>query len=326
MNIKFILGKILVLVIAMSNSLFSQSEGSPARAPQYLRLDIQNDMLIPRDKTDRYFSSGVKIDYMFLHNPHKKTLVDKIFPKLSKANNYYGITIASNMYTPSNKSENIVVGDRPYAGWAYLGLTGISNDYINSARFSTEYTLGAIGPITQQEFFQSQMHKIIDRPQPLGWKNQIANDIAINLSFTGEKRLSKPSENFDIIGLIETNIGTVNNYMGIGGMVRVGWFEDYFRNVFQVKGRRNWQLYAFTRPTVRLVADNSLLQGGMFSYSKSPYVIPKDDLKRIYLDAELGYGITYRNVNVTYSQNIRTAEFKDAKTMFWGALTMACGF
>jgi lipid A 3-O-deacylase len=329
MNIKLIFKLFLIQIFTtpiLNLSAQTESASTPKSAPQYMRLNIQNDMLIPRDKTDRYFSSGIKMEYMFMQNPNKNGIINKVFPKLPKANNYTGLSVASNMYTPANKSENVIVGDRPYAGWAYLGLVGISNDYINATRFTTEYSLGAIGPITQQEYFQTRVHQIIKRPLPQGWKNQIANDIAINMNFVGEKRLIKPINNIDMMGILETNIGTVNNYVGAGGMVRVGWFEDYFRNIAQVKGRNNWQLYAFARPLVRLVADNSLLQGGMFTYYKSPYVIPKDDLKRVYMNAELGYGLTYRNFNVTYSQNIRTAEFKDAKTMFWGALTMACGF
>ncbi len=327
MNFRLFICTLLLQSTTLNTALSAQgAETAEKKPPQYIQLDIENDMLIPRNKTDRYFSSGLKLDYLFMSNPHKKSLIQKIFPRLENANNYYGYTIATNMYTPANKSENIAVGDRPYCGWAYLGLKGISNDYIKETRFSTEYALGAIGPITQQEFMQTQFHNLIGRSKPQGWKNQIANDIAINLSFTGEKRFSQLSENVDIIAAVETNVGTVNNYIGVGGIIRIGWFEDYFRNIMQVKGRKNWQLFAFARPIVRVVADNSLLQGGMFTYYKSPYVIPKDDINHVYMNAEIGYSATFRNFNLTYSQNIRTPEFADAKNMFWGAMTFSLGF
>ena len=326
MDFRLVFSIVILHSFISTTTIFAQQDNAEKSPPQYLRLDIDNDALIPRDKTDRYFSSGLKLDYLTMPNPHKAPWVSKIFPKLDKANNYFGYTIAMNMYTPANKTENLPVGDRPYCGWAYVGLVGISNDYIKATRFSTEYSLGAIGPISQQEYIQSKFHDLIGRPQAKGWKNQIANDIAINLSFVGEKRLTQPSDNLDIVGVLETNIGTVNNYMGVGGLIRVGWFEDYFRNIMQVKGRSVWQMFVFTRPVVRLVADNSLLQGGIFTYHNSPYVIAKDDLSRVYMNAELGYGVTYRNFNVTYSQNIRTPEFKDAKNMYWGAMTFAYGF
>lgn len=293
----------------------------------YLRLDIENDMLIARQKTDRYFTSGLKLDYFFLKNPNEKLWFSKIFPRLKGSNNFYGLTVASNMYTPANMSETMLEGDRPYAGWAYIGLTNVSNDIATGTRFSTEYSFGAIGPIVQQEAIQVKWHEIISRPTPKGWKNQIANDIAITLSFTGEKRIFKPAEYVDIIGVMEANVGTVSNYMGFGGMIRVGWFDDYFHDIMQVKGKTNkWQAYVYMRPLVRIVADNALLQGGMLTFYKSPYTIPRDDINRYYMNSEFGYSLTFRNFNFTYSQNIRTPEFKGAKNMFWGGMSFAMGF
>ncbi|MBL7815145.1 MAG: lipid A deacylase LpxR family protein [Saprospiraceae bacterium] len=299
----------------------------PLQFRGYMRLDIENDMLIARQKTDRYFTSGLKLDYFFIKNPPEKLWFSKIFPRLAKSDNFYGLTAATNMYTPANMSETVLLGDRPYAGWAYLGLTNISNDAQSGTRFYTEYSLGAIGPIVRQDLIQCKWHEIINRPIPQGWKNQIANDIALNLSFIGEKRVLKPAEYVDVIGLLETNVGTVTNYMGFGGMIRVGWFDDYFHDIMQLKGIKNrWQLYVYMRPIVRIVADNSLLQGGMFTYYKSPYTIPRDDINRYYMNSEFGYSISYRNINFTYSQYVRTPEYKGAKNMFWGATTFSVGF
>jgi hypothetical protein len=302
-----------------------QHEREPFKG--YIRLNLENDMLVLRQKTDRYFTSGVKLDYFFLKNPSKKLLLSRIFPRLKNGDNFYGFTAASNMYTPANMTENIIVGDRPYAGWAYIGLSNISNDALSGTRFTSEYSLGAIGPIVQQDKIQCKWHEIIGRPVPHGWKNQIANDIALNLSFTGEKRVLKPADYVDIIGTLETNVGTVMNYMGFGGMVRVGWFDDYFQDIMQVKGQQNkWQAFVYVRPVVRLVADNSLLEGGIFTYYKSPYTIPRDDINRYYLNSEFGYSLSYRNFNVTYSQSFRSPEFRGAKNMFWGGTTFALGF
>lgn len=293
----------------------------------YMRLDIENDMLIPRQKTDRYFTSGLKLDYLFLKNPPEKLWFSKIFPRLKNGDNFYGLTAASNMYTPANMTETIIQGDRPYAGWAYIGFTNVSNDVNTATRFSTEYTLGAIGPIVRQELIQCKWHEIIGRPIPKGWKNQIANDIALNLSFTGEKRFFRPAEYVDIIGTLEANVGTVMNYMGFGGMVRVGWFDDYFQDIMQVKGKTNkWQAYVYMRPLVRIIADNALLEGGIFTYFKSPYTIPRDDISRYYMNTEFGYSLSFRNMNMTYSQSVRTPEFRGAKNMFWGATTFSFGF
>jgi hypothetical protein len=287
----------------------------------YLRLCIENDMLVLRHKTDRYFTSGVKGDWYFLKNPTSKYWLSRIFPQLKTADTYFGITAASNMYTPANMSAQIQQNDRPYAGWVYVGANCISNDLSTTTRFTTEYSLGVIGPAALQKPIQRKWHQIIERPLPQGWHNQIANDIALTLSFTGEKRLLKPADFVEVNGILEANVGTVMNYMGFGGLVRVGWFDDYFNDIFQVNGRHNTvQAYVYMRPLVRIVADNALLQGGMLTYKKSPYTIPRDDINRYYLNSEFGYCLSYRQFNITYSQSLRTPEFRGAKNMFWGAV------
>ncbi len=328
MNLKFlcivgILGSLAnsnIPLLAQQNYSFSSGQ------TQYFRLKIENDMLVYREKTDRYFSSGLKINYISDEKVGSSNLLSKIFPKLKGGNNHYGYSLASNMFTPANNSEAIIQGDRPYCGWAYLGFTNTSNDGKNGMRFSTEYSIGAIGPITQQEFLQKTMHKIIERPQPKGWKNQIANDLAVTLNFVGEKYIIKPLDNVELIGVIETNIGTVTNYMGFGVMLRVGWFENYFKKIMPISNQKNWQAFAFARPVMRIIADNALLQGGIFNYYNSPYVISRDEIKHLYMETEFGYSLSYKNVNLTYSQNFRTSEFIDAKNMFWGAVTITTGF
>ena len=113
--------------------------------------------------------------------------------------------------------------------------------------------------------------------------------------------------------------------MGLGALLRIGWFEDYFKNIASISKQQNWQIFVFARPVARIVADNALLQGGIFTYSKSPYVISKDDLKRCYLEAEFGYSLSFRSFNITYSQNVRTPEFEGAKNMFWGSVVFSYG-
>jgi lipid A 3-O-deacylase len=320
---------LLFFYVSLQNTAFAQvkyENQAQESVPRYIHFGVENDMLVPRDKTDRYFSSGTRLEYSMLQTPYTNRNLQKIFLKLKDAELYMGLLVMANMYTPSNLSEKPPVGDRPYAGWLCVGMKGISNSFVQATRFNTEYTLGVIGPASLQGTFQKEFHKIVGRPEPKGWDNQIPNDLALNLSFVGEKRIVRPAENVDLMGILELNIGTVSNYMGFGAMLRVGWFDDYFKNIFQVDGNNPWQIFAFARPLVRIVADNSLLQGGLFSYRDSPYRIPKDDLKRYYMETEFGYGISYHKFNFTYSQCVRTAEFEGAKNMYWGKMSFVYSF
>jgi lipid A 3-O-deacylase len=292
----------------------------------YARVKIENDMLVARHKTDRYYTSGVRADYLFLKNPSSKLWFANLFPRLKNADNYVGITLASNMYTPASKIEQIAVGDRPYAGWLYAGMHHVSNNVATSTRFRSEYTLGVIGKAAMQQQMQAQVHNIINRPMPMGWEHQIASDIAVNVNFSAEKRLMQPAEYLDLVLFVEANVGTVMNYGGGGGMMRLGWFNDYFDDPMPVSKRQKWQAFVFIRPQVRIVADNALLQGGMFTYKDCAYTIERDNVNRYYMETEFGYSVSYRNLNFTYSQSIRTPEFRSAKNMFWGGVSAAIAF
>ena len=319
---------VFTIVFLLSNlSLSAQSYKDSTKNNQYLRLNIENDALIWRQRTDRYFTSGIRLDYLRCVNKNKPSRFKDIIPKLQNGETYLGVSFASNMYTPKNRfTEAIVLGDRPYAGWAYIAYTGISNSKSKATRLKIEYSLGALGPSTEQEKIQTTIHKWLNRPLSKGWKNQILNDLAANVFFNVEKRVISRTEYLDILGIVEANIGTVTNYMGLGGLVRLGLFEDYFDNVMPLKTSKDWQVFIFIRPTVRVMTDNSLLQGGVFNYRKSPYVIPRDDLKHVYLENAFGYSLTYRSFNITGIQNFRTPEFKDAQNMFWGTVAFSYGF
>jgi hypothetical protein len=139
--------------------------------------------------------------------------------------------------------------------------------------------------------------------------------------------------------------------MGVGSIIRIGSFNDYFinelgvrtnqekferyqdrtnhfktRRVFTQNLQRNWQFYFYIKATGRIVIDNSLLQGGPFSYEKSPYRIGADELNRFYLNAEFGLNITYKGVGLVYAQHFRTAEFENAFDAHWGSVAVIVRF
>jgi hypothetical protein len=64
------------------------------------------------------------------------------------------------MYTPEDLSrQEIIIGDRPYAGLAMLALSGVSNDFATGQRITTEYGIGVMGPAARQEQVQTEFHQ-----------------------------------------------------------------------------------------------------------------------------------------------------------------------
>jgi lipid A 3-O-deacylase len=323
----------------------------------YLRLYTENDFWKLRGSTDRYFTNGVKIDFFFLPPGTKKGILDKIFFVLpferdgqpnATRNNNFAMSFGMNQYTPlSIKRTTIDSNDRPYAGWMFLALKCISNDFGRSERLSTEYSFGVIGPAAHQKFVQTKFHEWTGDQKPMGWDYQIHNDPAINLNLVYEKGVVNPAPNIEMMGNFEANIGTVTNYFGLGATFRVGLFNDYFLNEFGLRQGKNkvkrytkctdpkkrtrfysqnldrkFQFYAYIKPSFRIVIDNSLLEGGIFHYDESPYVLRADRLKRFYAHSEFGFCLAYRGVGLTFSQLFRTPEFDGAFDTHWGALTL----
>lgn len=340
------------LIIVFAQSVYGQERPCDSTfndRSRYIKFYWANDALKLRGITDRYFTNGNSLEYYFL--PDNPGFIEKLFfrmPCSSTRNNNFAVGLNIQMYTPQDiTTTEIQEGDRPYAGLAYLSFKCISNEFATADRITTEYSIGVIGEYSYQKEVQTWFHELIDSDKPMGWKNQIRNDLAVNIRVDYEKGVFRPSKNLEALGVVEANFGTVTNYMGLGSIIRLGSFNDYFinelglragqekferyrnrtnnfqtRKVFPENLRRNWQFFFFIKATGRIVIDNSLLQGGVFNYENSPYRIGSDDLNRFYLNAEFGVNVTYRGVGLIYSQHFRTAEFRSAFDAHWGSVAV----
>ena len=330
---------------------------------KFIRLRLDNDVLKLRGFTDRYFTNALKIDYFFTaKSKNKKPFFGSILATLPEREgaemtrtNLFGISFGMEMYTPLDITlPDVIPNDRPYAGLTYLGFSCISNEFLTGERISTDFLIGIIGPAAMQKEVQTGFHNLINGVEPKGWDNQIANDLALNLRLEYEKLFAAPNQNIEILGSAEMNFGTVTNFAGLGATFRFGRFNDYFynesglpfgldvqsqsefvtcntslaeRKFFKENLERKFQFYAFLKPQFRVVIDNSLLEGGFFSYANSPHTLDSDDIKRLYMNMEVGAVLAIGNsFSITYSQLFRTPEFKDALTTRWGAITATVGF
>ncbi|NCQ11383.1 MAG: lipid A deacylase LpxR family protein, partial [Bacteroidetes bacterium] len=64
--------------------------------------------------------------------------------------------------------------------------------------------------------------------KPQGWDNQVANDLLLNYNINIEKQLLYPSRSILLVGVVETYSGTLYNAAGIGFLLRIGKFNNYF--------------------------------------------------------------------------------------------------
>ncbi|WP_111308847.1 lipid A deacylase LpxR family protein [Confluentibacter sediminis] len=335
---------ILLLFALFSIKNYSQQEENNTKGA--IRIISENDFWLFKNKTDIYYTQGIKIEY--LHNLADDSKFSKWWPFLlkNKTENIRSFSLGQNLYTSTDITIPAVMeDDRPYSAWLYISNSTISNNKDTNKRLTTDLYLGVIGPAALGEEVQSTWHELIGSPDPKGWANQIKNDIGINLNIKYEKGvLSTFSKNiaFDFVPNIQLQAGSVFNITSIGTTTRLSIFNTvpYFKNVLgegeipkflkeeyseNQQKRKNFlksfkysNISLFTTNSANLVIWNSLLQGGLFSQN-SPYLIDNNDIKRVYID--IGYGVSYSNpyFTLSYSRAFRTREFdQQERNHQWG--------
>lgn len=170
-----------------------------------------------------------------------------------------GVAFGQNFYTPVDISLSTPpVGDRPYAGWLYVGrsfqFAGLD------AVQSLEFDAGVVGPLALGESVQKGWHQLIsDEDWPSGWDHQVPFEPGVNAVYRGQIRLlevanalsglavvsplsseSKKTEQrqrfFDLTPRWGLTLGTVTRDVSAGGAVRLGWnvSSDYIDRITPV--------------------------------------------------------------------------------------------
>jgi hypothetical protein len=318
-----------VLLSACGNYLLGQSFNQA----KSLRIYLDNDFFNFRGAgTDRYYTNGIRIDY-FYSQKRKPKLPSNLLLKISKNDNVYGWGLAQFMFTPKHIDiPEIQYGDRPYAGALYAIHSLQSINTIEKIKITTEMFLGVMGPLSLAEESQTWVHGAFNYTIPQGWDNQIANDIILNYNINIEKQLLFPSQRILLVGVVETFSGTMYNAAGMGFMLRIGKFNNYFEGTSLTQSasdKNKFQIYVFMKPVARIVLSNALLEGGLIyqmSAQTGAYTLDKDQIERLTLLYDVGLNIELPKLSIFISQKLRTAEFKGQYVQEIGNITMKYGF
>lgn len=198
--------------------------------PIGVRIFHENDFVSPfAPNEDDNYTGGVKAEVIF--KTREKYDLLRLFKNFSGQLRYHTIAFSGTGFTPRNlDSSGIVKDDRPYSS---LIAFSFGSQYISTrnpkSRFGYELLAGKMGDPAVGKV-QGKIHRreidllkwvITDRPDPLGWQNQIANGGAwvVNLGINHEKMLwqSKPAssdpEHFRMLRLTMRNNFNAGNYL-----------------------------------------------------------------------------------------------------------------
>ncbi len=290
----------------------------------YFGINFDNDIFT---NTDYYYTNGIRFSLtapIFASSPFAWPML----PYQKESMNYHGMTVVQNMYTPTNPDTvSVIDGDRPFAAYLYFGHHKTTLSKKRRYRQYSEIVLGLIGPGSLGGFVQGRIHNI----EPVGWENQIQNDLVFNYSAEIEKGLYNPRF-FDLNVFADGQLGTLYDNVGAGIRMRAGKLNPYFSmpnlaasKSIESKDALNLQYGILASSRLRMIIYDATLQGGIFNPNNN-YTISASDIERLVLQASFGIYFAFKQLGLTYEHFYISPEFKDAKHHQWGHLNLTYCF
>lgn len=295
-----------------------------------LSIYFENDLF---SGTDRYYTNGTKISYSTadltnfeddsLSRPFAPAIGLLPYVNLPQFQRNFAISIGQNMYTPDNtESDALVEGDRPYAGWLYMGFGMIwKNQFVRNA---LTLEVGVVGPASYAEETQRLIHEARGIGMPKGWDNQLNNELGVMLTYERTWRWpymeDRAGFGYELLPFAGVTAGNVMTYTNAGAEFRFGFnLPDDFgtptlapssTTSTPVEGQMaadrtkfDLGMYAFIRAEGRAVAQNIFLDGNTFTDSHSV------DKRWLVADLSAGVSMNYHNTKITYAAVYRTKEY-----------------
>lgn len=298
---------LIVLNIFASTLGFSQDSAS---FQNYFQALYNNDTFTG---TDYYYTHGIRLTYshqLLRANPINNLLFSIKYPKSIS----FGLTIIQDAFTPTRINEEYVrYNDRPFAAYLLLRSSKTALSRSGKLLFTSEFDIGVIGTAACGYAVQSWYHKLIDDKHPIGWKNQIRNDLAINYNVHLENKLYQYRGIFDIKSQAQMSLGTLNTNGSLGLVSRFGEL------VFGNKPTDTWQGYLKMSSRLTYTGYNATLQGGLFS-NENVFFLQGSDLNRITNISSIGLTLRREEIELQHSYYFISSEFKTGRPHKWATV------
>jgi lipid A 3-O-deacylase len=285
---------------------------------------------------DRYYTNGIKLSWMsrdlrqFRQWEHTPVWMRGFFESFDRfqpgREKNVGVFVGQKLFTPTDiQRRDLIVGERPYAGWLFGGMSLNSKNSVALDTF--ELQLGILGPSALGEETQNFVHEVRDIPTAKGWDNQLDDEVAFSIFYQRKQRLWEffhPASllGADVIAHAGAAGGTLYTYGNAGMELRAGINipADFGTSLIRPGGDvsapvltadaphhdpNRLGFHVFTAVTGRAVLRDIFLDGN--TYEDSPSVDHEDFVG----DLIWGAGVTWKRVKFTYTQVFRTKEFEE---------------
>lgn len=317
-----------IVLLAVTASLVSAApvfaqQGRDADKRDALTLQFENDRFA---NTDQHYTHGMRLNY----SPKPEAVpgwAENLASQLTRLTSSFfrpersriGFVLGQSIFTPDDLTRrDLVIDDRPYAGWLYTGLSLHSESDLHLD--SVELTVGMVGPSAGAEFVQRSFHEVISATDPKGWDNQLEDEPTIMLTAERKIRVARLDDeifglSFDALPHYGFSLGNVYTHAQGGILFRVGHNMPYDFGPPQIRpslggsdpyiptGRFGW--YLFAGGTGRAVLRDIFLDGNTFADSHSV------DKKHLVGDFRMGIAFALPSVRIAYTTVFRTREYEE---------------
>ncbi len=287
----------LLLVLPLQASDAGDDESRLDRFGFYFENDVYSS-------TDDGYSAGERLSWLYFVPQERYPIYDILFLDFGKTNSYFTFALTNQIFTPTDtQTVELIVDDRPYAGWTYLeaGIHKSSSKHLVSFLIK----IGVIGEASFSEELQNSIHKVIGNRTVKGWHNQLNNEVGINAKVTHKLLFeTKSLDRFGIsfVPFVSGEFGNIAINTTVGASWRFGYNipKDFGVSSIDIGADPGIPIYGEHRYSKNnpisfsfnvlaagsAVARDAFLDGNMFSSSHS---VDKKSLV-----GYVGFGFTFR--------------------------------
>lgn len=316
---KYLLHFLLFTVPVLSNAKKLERLSYTDHKEFFLHWD--NDIFLFKDY---YYTQGAQL---FLVNPAlRKNPANFLLFRLNEADNYYGIGIIQEIFTPKDLHDTLINSiDRPYSGTLFFRSFSTSVVPEKKIRLTNQLDLGVLGPLAGAREAQKLIHDWLDLEFPEGWDFQIKNRPYINYNLILEKGLFNIAHYFDFTATSQIRIGNIHDDVQLGGIFRIGRLNNQFKGLNldnkKYTENRDFQMYLFGGASGELVLYNATLMGG---------IIPPEDFEEFKfkeINHLIGYltggmRLNYKFTGLEGKVTWKTSEFETGEHHGWGTISL----
>lgn len=274
------------------------------------RLITDNDLYISINK-DRYYTSGIFLEYSFLTNHSNPNLSKKIID--------FGLN--QEIYTPINPTVRSKGDhDRPFAGYLY-GSFGVRNVYKKESILGFSIQIGTLGSKSYAEELQRFIHSLYNFADITGWVYQIRDAFALNFNINYTTNLYTSKNNtFDFGWISNANAGTMFTNLSSGFYTRFGFkklqkiinsvgFYSNLNNANTNTLNKN-ESFLYVKPSLRFAFYDATLQGSFLNTSSPVTKV----LNPFVLDVEVGFRYIKKRFDLGYAIHFYSNKSQGLKT------------